>query len=756
METISLLRRTLFFAVFALFVWKTHAEAPELSLETIFHPDRKVDFDGPDVPRTQWLPSGMLAIFEGNTWKTLDPKTGKKSAWDVPSKIEALLRTLGIADEKRLERASRSLGQSSENGRYRLIQSDAHWYWLDLERDEIRKLDQGSDKWELVQLSPDGQKIGLIHDRKLCCYDLRTQSLIQIASSEDPTVLLGKLDWVYQEEVYGRGNFRAFWFSPDGKRIAYLRLEERKVPEWTLDDATQVAQKLETERYPRSGDPLPRVSLFVASSDAETANVLIDEPDEVNEERLIVRVQWKSSDELVYQTQDRKQSWLDLNLMDLTSLKRRRLLREDTGAWQEPLSGPHWLPDGSFLWLSDRANGRRHVYRIQPNQQAKACTKGAWNVWEIDYVAGDGKFAVVTGTSRAGFRNAYRIDLQSMKEPVPLIDGGGSVQAHLNATGDFCTVEYSAAGVPKTLWLCPTDRTSKLEPLAEQNDSLESLSTETPRRLHGRFWTPWHEMKIAPPTLEWISVGQDTELPVQIFSPQHAPLDQHAAKMPVLIHTYAGPLNPAAVDRWQGTNGLWHQMLANQGIVVVVVDPRSSAGKGPGDAWPIYGRMGEQELKDVEAIVDQLSKRSWFDAKRVGIWGWSYGGFFTSYALTHSDRFACGIAGAPVTDWLNYDAIYTERYMNLPRDNPEGYKATSTVKSAGNLKQPLMIIHGGLDDNVHPTNTWQFVHAAMNAQAPITPLYFPTSRHAVLQPAQRFWMYRQMTEFLQRHLLKTP
>ncbi len=309
--------------------------------------------------------------------------------------------------------------------------------------------------------------------------------------------------------------------------------------------------------------------------------------------------------------------------------------------------------------------------------------------------------------------------------------------------GRWIIDNYSRASEPASLWLMPTDQGLKNETNAEAKVRQFGKPEET----------PWKTLGLRGPKFEFLEIEPGLKLPIQTYSPDSDLLDDgQDKKYPVLIHTYAGPLAPAAVDRWQGQNGLWHQWLANQGVVVVLVDVRSSAGRGPKDTWPIYGRMGEDELKDLEAIVDRLAERPWFDAKRVGIWGWSYGGFFASYVLTHSDKFRCGIAGAPVTDWRNYDAIYTERYMNLPKDNESGYKSTSVVEAAANLKQPLLIIHGGMDDNVHPHNTWQLVHEVMNHGGPIQPLFFPTSRHAVHDPMQRYWMYQRMSEFLLREL----
>jgi len=223
-------------------------------------------------------------------------------------------------------------------------------------------------------------------------------------------------------------------------------------------------------------------------------------------------------------------------------------------------------------------------------------------------------------------------------------------------------------------------------------------------------------------------------------------------KYPVLVYTYGGPEAPASMNQWADRTFLWHEFLASKGYLIWVVDPRSSSAKGVKWAYPIYRRMGEMELRDLEDSLTWLKKRPFVDGARIGMWGWSYGGFMTAYALTHSKTFKAGIAGAPVTDWHLYDSIYTERYMGLPKDNVEGYDKTSVVKAAANLQGRLLLIHGLIDDNVHPQNSVQFIYELQKAGKQFDLMMYPNSRHGVTMPAQVYHLRRLMTDFLMKNL----
>jgi dipeptidyl-peptidase-4 len=224
-------------------------------------------------------------------------------------------------------------------------------------------------------------------------------------------------------------------------------------------------------------------------------------------------------------------------------------------------------------------------------------------------------------------------------------------------------------------------------------------------------------------------------------------------KYPVYQQTYAGPHAPQVRNGWGGTNYLYHQFLAQQGLIVWICDNRSASGKGAESTWAAYQRLGETELADIEDGLAWLKQQPWVDGARIGINGWSYGGFMTSYALTHSKSFAMGIAGGSVTDWTLYDSVYTERFMRMPQNNPDGYKRTSVIGAAKDLSGKLLLVHGTMDDNVHMQNTIRLAYELQKAGKPFELMVYPKSRHGVSDPQLRRHMQTMMFEFTKRTLL---
>jgi dipeptidyl-peptidase-4 len=237
-----------------------------------------------------------------------------------------------------------------------------------------------------------------------------------------------------------------------------------------------------------------------------------------------------------------------------------------------------------------------------------------------------------------------------------------------------------------------------------------------------------------------------------IIAPPGVDIRNPDKKYPVLFHVYGGPQNSTIVHRFQEGNYWWHQYLAQLGYVVMLCDNRASRGPGGRDTWPIHRKLGEVELRDLEDAAKWVAEQPWGDANRIGVWGWSYGGYFTGYALTHSKLFKAGISGAPVTDWRNYDAVYTERYMDTPQNNPEGYKKSSVVEAAKDLHGRLLIVHGEIDDNVHMSNSLQLAYALQKGGKAFELMIYPRNRHGIVDPQQRRHMYQMMTDFLERNL----
>ena len=251
---------------------------------------------------------------------------------------------------------------------------------------------------------------------------------------------------------------------------------------------------------------------------------------------------------------------------------------------------------------------------------------------------------------------------------------------------------------------------------------------------------------------EFLEVPSGNEQPMDAMLIKPANFDP-AKKYPVLVFIYAGPQAPRVKNSFGGQWYLWHQMLAQQGYVIWMCDNQSASYRSAKHVWPVHRNFAQAELADIEKGLEHLKKNEWVDSDRIGVWGWSYGGYMTAYALTHSKSFKMGISGAPVTDWKNYDAIYTERYMGLPKDNPEGYKSTSVLNNkAKDLHGKLLLIHGTIDDNVHLNNTIQFVKELQYAGKQFELMLYPSNRHAVRDKKQAAHLRKLMTEFVLKNL----
>ena len=269
------------------------------------------------------------------------------------------------------------------------------------------------------------------------------------------------------------------------------------------------------------------------------------------------------------------------------------------------------------------------------------------------------------------------------------------------------------------------------------------------RNLQTRSDDRWLYYQLSKPKYFEIPSANDQPLDAMLILP---PKFDENKKYPVLIHSYAGPQAPQVRDRWGRSWGLWHQALANEGYVIFKCDNQSASYRSSKNAWPIHRDLGKNELADIERSVDWLKQQSWVAGDRIGIWGWSYGGYITAYALTHSKAFKIGISGAPVTDWRNYDSIYTERLMGLPQENQAGYEASSVVKAAANLNGKLLLIHGSIDDNVHLSNTMQLVLALQKSGKQFDLMIYPQNRHSVRKSLQSEHLRKMMFEFVTDNL----
>ena len=705
-----------------------------LTVDDIFDPVKKVNFNG-TTPTVRWLKDGKHYLLTGATKgdtkiQKVDAATGEAVPFFDVARMQAALTALGgVTDADAKQLANRSTYQMSNDERAVLINWNNDLFYYQLGSDKAVRVTNNPEEEVGETFSPDDRMLGFVRNNNMYVYDLATQRERRLTTDGSPKVLNGRLDWVYQEELYGRGNFEAYWWSPDSTKLAYLRLDEKTVPEFTVVDHIPYDQGLEVTPYPKSGDPNPVVQLGIVNA-AGGATRWVDTYKYQPSDLLIVRVTWTpDGSKVVYQAQNREQTFLDLNFAGDDG-KSNTILHETSKTWVGINDNPNFLKDGSFLWQSERS-GWNHFYHYSPaGKLLQQVTDGRWEVSSFDGLDEAKGLLYFTATEDSPIApQAYRVKLDGTAL-TRITTGEGSHKVAISPDSRLFIDNWSDVNTPTQTRLYNVD--GKLVRVVAENkvDALKDYKLGAIQLLQvkTRDGFEMEAMMIKPPD----------------FDPQK--------KYPVLEFTYGGPHAPSVKNGWGGSAYMWHQMMAQKGYIIWICDNRTASGKSLESTLPVYKNFGELELRDLEDGIAWLKTQPYIDGSRIGIWGWSYGGFMTSYALTHSQSFKMGIAGGTVSDWRNYDSIYTERYMQTPQNNPEGYWKSSPVHYAKDLHGKLLLIHGAIDDNVHVLNTIQFAYELQKAGKQFQLMLYPKSRHGVTDPVLVKHMRQMMTDFVLANL----
>jgi dipeptidyl-peptidase-4 len=712
----------------------------ELTIENIFDPKHRVAFAGAPQSGFVWLDDKTFTWPRTNDkgevveHAVVDIETGKTRTLFDAAKLEAAARKIaGVSPEeaKRMTLQRNWTFSPDKHSVILTIGDDLYAYTFDSE--SLTRLTSTPGEEQEASFSPDGKMIAFVRNDNLYVLDVATQRERQLTTDGNNDILNGTLDWVYQEEIFGRGNFHAYWWSPDSSRIAYMQLDERPVKRFTVVDAIPTMQKIELTPYPKAGFPNPIARLFTVTANGSA-------PREVNTERyssgefLIVSVAWSpDGSRLLYQIQNREQTWLDLVAADNNGGGTpKTLIRETTKAWVDNNGNPVWLKDGTFLWLSERS-GYKHLYQYAADGTLKRqITNGPWEVRTLHGIDGNNDWIYFSGTERSILgTDVYRIhaDGTGLKR---LSEAAGQHGATFNSPLSMYVDSWSDIETPSQISLYKNDGSRARLIDANEPATLRGYRLSKPQFLQvpTRDGFVMEAMMIKPPD----------------FDPSR--------KYPVYEYTYSGPHAQQVRNAWRSSQYLWWQLLAQRGMIVWVCDNRSASGKGAQSTWTIYKRFGELELRDLEDGLKWLTSQPYVDGTRVILDGWSFGGFMTSYALTHSTMWAAGISGGTVTDWHDYDSVYTERYMLMPQNNPEGYEATAPRFAAKNLHGNLLLLHGMIDDNVHMQNTVQFIYELQKAGKPFRLMVYPKSRHGVSDPLLVTHMRMTMMQFIEDTVLR--
>ncbi|HEX6123777.1 MAG TPA: S9 family peptidase [Pyrinomonadaceae bacterium] len=739
-----------------LFASAAAAQDKLLSIDDIFSLDPKVRVNFAGTPtRLQWSSDGRsFRQMQNGTLVRVNAVTGDITPYFDSARFKSALESAGVkaADANRM---ANSLGLKFNRNETAILVTHAADLWLyDVPSGVMKRLTNSKEEELEADFSPDGKWISFVRGNNLFVVDIARAREKQLTRDGGEKVYNGYLDWVYEEELYGRGQKRGYWWSPDSRYIAFLRLDESPVPKFVIPNDTVTDQIVENTDYPQAGDPNPLVRLGIADV---TRNSVIPNAGRVPgarerlpasvlrigdaakfadlskykpEDLLIGRVAWApDSRNVLFQAQNREQTFLDLNAMNLTG-KVTLAFRETSPAWVGINDNPTFLNNGTALWQSER-NGWNHIYLYDNNGKLiRQITDGKWEVrtlYGIDETTGWIYFSGTKDNHIA--ENIYRARL-SDGTIERLTQGDGHHTASFNSGFTHFVDSYSDINTPSQQRLFAAD--GKLVRVINENP-VPALA----------------QYKLGKPEFLKVKTRDGFEMEAVMIKP---PDFDPSRKYPVLQYTYAGPHAPSVRNAWGGTRGMWHHMLAQKGYIIWICDNRTASGKGQESTWPVYKRMGVLELRDIEDGLSYLKSLPYVDGDRIGIWGWSYGGFMTSYAMTHSKSFKAGIAGGIVSDWRLYDSIYTERYMMTPQNNAAGYDETSVLKAAGNLHGRILLIHGMMDDNVHMQNATQLAYEFQKAGKQFDLMLYPTQRHGIANPAQVKHWYQMMTDWVLKNL----
>ena len=709
-----------------------------LTIDDIFDPVKRVNFNG-STPTIRWLKDGNHYLLTNEASRHDVPRlqkvnaaTGEAVPFFDAAKMQAAFAALpGVSAQDARQLANRGNYNLNPTETAALINWSNDLFYYEFGSDRAIRLTSNPEEEVGEGFSPDGRMVSFVRENNLYVEDLgmqrRERALTRDGSAK---ILNGRLDWVYQEELYGRGNFGAYWWNPDSTSIVFLRIDESPVPEFTVVDHIPYHQTLEVTAYPKAGDPNPIVKLGVvnaAGGDIRWIDTFKYQP----ENFLISRVTWTpDGKKVVYQAQNREQTFLDVNFADPRDGKSSNVIHETSKAWVAINEQPIWLKDGSFIWASER-NGWEHLYHYTTDGKLlRQITDGKWEVRSIDGVDEENGYIYFTATEHSNIApQGYRVKLDG-SGLTRLTQTEGSHRVDLSPANNYFIDVWSDVNTPSQARLY--DASGKLVRVIAEN-KVEALK----------------QYKLGTTELLQVKTRDGFVMDAMMIKP---PDFDARKKYPVMSFTYSGPHAPQVRNGWGSQTYMFHQLLAQKGYIIWVCDNRTASGKGMEATWPVYKNFGELELRDLEDGVTWLKSQPYVDGARIGIWGWSYGGFMTSYALTHSQSFKIGISGGTVADWRDYDSIYTERYMGTPQNNPEGYKKSSPVNAAKNLHGKLLLIHGAIDDNVHMQNTIQFIYELQKAGKQFQLMLYPKSRHGVTDPLLLKHMRQMMLDYIVENL----
>ena len=720
-----------------------HASIPPQRIESGKKLTLDLIYDSPELSGNhligvQWTPNGeAFTYYQPSPQKAAryiwrhDLKTGAREILVDSNRTPVLEEPQSVGPENRFFVPNYLW---SPTGKEILLPSGNDLYLYDVASTTTRRLTNDQETKDDPHFSPDGKRIAFIKNHNIHVLDIETGIDVPLTTDGREHVFVGQFDWAYQEEFASVRT--GFFWAPDGQHIAFFQLDETEVPEFPIVDFVPVENEVQSTRYPKAGEDNSIVRVGVVSIDNPHI-VWLDVGSETD--IYIPRIRWlPDSQSLAIYRLNRAQNRLDLLLGDISSGSTRAVLVEEaTDGWIDIYDDLTFLKHGEgFIWSSNR-DGFKHLYLydIQGNL-IRQLTQGSWEVDSL--VAVDEERGLVyfsAGKENVWDRDLYKVALNG-EALTRLTEQEGWHSVDMNPSCEYYLDYFSDFTTPTIVSLYSRD--GKMLDIIEPNEALnEALK----------------EYRLSRPDFFSFDADYGVKLNALMIKP---PDFDPSKKYPVLIYVYGGPGSQTVVNAWDTDSRhrqLWHKMLTQNGYIIFTVDNRGTGGRGKDWMKVVYWQLGEAEVQDQIAGVQYLRKLPYVDSTRIGIWGWSYGGYMTSMCiLKGADYFKAGIAVAPPTDWRDYDSIYTERYMGKPQDNTEGYIASSAITHAKDLKGRLLLIHGTSDDNVHLSNSMQLVYAFQIAHVPFDMMVYPRELHHIDDHDARLHLFSSMSKYVLQNL----
>lgn len=599
----------------------------------------------------------------------------------------------------------------------------ANYFIYDVKTKIIEPLDKERKRATLAEFSPDGNSIGFISENNLYVKNLLDKSITQVTfDGKKNEIINATTDWVYEEEF---SITKAFEWSYDSKKIAYLKFDESNVKEFTIDYYTKNEYPVKYNyKYPKAGEDNSKVNAYLYSLESKE-NVKLN----LESYEYIPRIKWSSTtNTLVVLTLNRNQNELKFYKIDASSMNvsTKLFFKENSDTYVEIDDNLVILKDNSIVRTSE-ITGYKQLYKLDLNGNQKAITTGNWDV--IDLYGVDNNNQIYYSAAEKGpiHKGIYKIALNGKNKKSLSSEFGQNDADFVNGMKYFI-LDHSTSKTPSIYEL--KNNVGKTLEVLENNEELvgklknQQLSTK-----------------------EFFQINSTNGmLNAWIMKPLHM---DSLKKHPVLLHIYGGPGHNTVTDGWGGNDYLFHQLLNQKGYIVVSVDPRGTLYNGVKHKKSTYLQMGKLELEDFISTAKYLKQLPFVDKERIGIQGWSYGGFMTLLAMTKgAEYFKTGIAVAPVTNWKWYDNIYTERFMRTPQENKLGYEDNSPIKFAHLLKGNFLIIHGTADDNVHFQNTMEMTTALIQQNKQFDQFSYPNKNHGIYGGNTRNHLYQMILNYI--------